>query len=157
MVINLDLDQFNKLSIVLQVNVKLQTKPSSLLDCIHRATEHKVLKEIFAYYSNKKISGRSRAALKLKIKAQTKLPRHFFYGHWERPQPRRWSSPHTTPAYLKDSLPFTAINWFPFGVRHLTRFPLFHFLLLRVVMEITSCGEPLRNHPCGESINSLYY
>ena len=48
-VINLDLDQFNKLSIVLQVNIKLQTKPSSLLDYI--ATEHKVLKKIIAYYS----------------------------------------------------------------------------------------------------------
>ena len=78
-VINLDLDQFNKLSIVLQVNIKLQTKPSSLLDCI--ATEHKVLKEIIAYYSDKKISDRSRAALTLKTKAQTELPRYFFYGH----------------------------------------------------------------------------
>ena len=68
MVINLDLDQFNKLSIVLQV-IKLQTKPSSLLDCIARATEHKVLKEIIAYYSAKKISGRSGAALKLKTRA----------------------------------------------------------------------------------------
>ena len=78
-VINLDLDQFNKLSIVLQVNIKLQTKPSSLLDCI--ATEHEVLKEIIAYYSDKKISDRSRAALTLKTKAQTELPRYFFYGH----------------------------------------------------------------------------
>ena len=85
-VINLDLDQFNKLSIVLQVNIKLQTKPSSLLDCI--ATEHKVLKEIIAYYSDKKISDRSRAALTLKAKAQTELPRYFFYGHWQRQPPR---------------------------------------------------------------------
>ena len=67
-VINLDLDQFNKLSIVLQVNIKLQTKPSSLLDCI--ATEHEVLKEIIAYYSDKKISDRSRAALTLKTSCQ---------------------------------------------------------------------------------------
>ena len=94
-VINLDLDQFNKLSIVLQVNIKLQTKPSSLLDCI--ATEHEVLKEIIAYYSDKKISGRSRAALTLKPAAKIFLLRTLTTPT----SPTLSQSPHTTPPYLK--------------------------------------------------------